>query len=127
MTQHDTPDSTPVITTAQAAALYAFVRKHLDSELIENAQLFMQHNPGVPFTVLMTAREIVDMATLLSAIDSTPTASGNKYRVVEIQECAEIRFQIVDNENNPVAARTFKSESAAQKMINNWFGKGFKP
>jgi hypothetical protein len=57
----------------------------------------------------------------------TPSVNGNKYRVVEIVEGAEVRFQIVDNENNPIAARTFKSESAAQRMINNWFGKGFKP
>jgi hypothetical protein len=123
-TQHDTPDGTPGI--KQTSEYYV--------SILREARRVLEKYVHLNHVRMYDAMDELDNAlALLSTIDSaqandsTPTASGNKYRVVEIQECAEIRFQIVDNENNPVAARTFKSESAAQKMINNWFGKGFKP
>jgi hypothetical protein len=123
-TQHDTPDGTPGIKQTS----------EYDVSILREARRVLEKYVHLNHVRMYDAMDELDNAlALLSTIDSaqandsTPTASGNKYRVVEIQECAEIRFQIVDNENNPVAARTFKSESAAQKMINNWFGKGFKP
>jgi hypothetical protein len=123
-TQHDTPDGTPGIKQTS----------EYDVSILREARRVLEKYVHLNHVRMYDAMDESDNAlALLSTIDSaqandsTPTASGNKYRVVEIQECAEIRFQIVDNENNPVAARTFKSESAAQKMINNWFGKGFKP
>jgi hypothetical protein len=84
-TQHDTDNGTPGITDAQAAALYAFVRKHLTPQLIEAAQNVHHLTYGLQMWMQTTNGDIVDMAALLSEIDSAheggKAEGGKRYEV----------------------------------------------
>jgi hypothetical protein len=108
--QYDTPDNgTPGITAAQAAALYAFVRKHLTPQLIEAAQNVHHLTYGLQMWMQTTNGDIVDMAALLSEIDSAHdggNAGGGK------------RYEVRDNKH------PFESERGYMvwdNLINDWY------
>jgi hypothetical protein len=109
-TQHDTPDNgTPGISDAQAAALYAFVRKHLTPQLIEAAQNAHHLTYGLEMWMQTTNGDIVDMAALLSEITSAHeggNAEGGKRYVVVYEPQSydgvlhDARFHVFDTDTH---------------------------
>lgn len=64
-------------TPEQQNAMYEFIRKHVDDELIDVAQLYANRAPTMQLKIVATAQAVVDISNVLFARDSAPAPDAD--------------------------------------------------